>query len=428
MAGSPTAAEIAAAVAAAEIEKTATPLPKSESAQAAELAVPPVAPSSAPETPVAQVAPMAPPPIEKEIPAAPPVVPTPAAVGTPVSETVVPKTATEETPEERAVDVSKPAYKSPFGATPTTHPYTTSIYDDPAVAHIRTFKSDIADAVRTQNMSLARMAIKEDEQREEIAQEVKTSRRWSAFTIVAIVFFLAGGIGVLGYFYFETRAPSVVAPPQNAQITPLVAADEQGGIDTTALLSDTLRKKIRDELSSTKLRLGFIKDIYFVENTVRDDGTPGPARLLSADDLFAKLAIKNSDRLGRLLSNEFMFGIHSFNEQTAFLMLRFESYPGVAAELLSWEKTMRTDLLPILELPPSISTATSSAAALATTSLYTWDDEVIQNIDTRTLRDQSGSLVMLYSFLGSRDTALIATNEATFKEVLARYQNPRATH
>jgi len=53
-----------------------------------------------------------------------------------------------------------------------------------------------------------------------------------------------------------------------------------------------------------------------------------------------------------------------------------------------------------------------------------WNDEVVQNIDIRTLRNEDGDLIMLYSFLGSRNTLVLTEDIETFIEIKTRFQTP----
>ena len=84
------------------------------------------------------------------------------------------------------------------------------------------------------------------------------------------------------------------------------------------------------------------------------------------------------------------------------------------AALHEWEKNMAGDLYLILSGKP----------LRAQVRLGSFGDEIIKNIDTRVLRDADGQTLLIYSFLNSRDTIFITTNEATFNEVLTRFQTP----
>ena len=82
--------------------------------------------------------------------------------------------------------------------------------------------------------------------------------------------------------------------------------------------------------------------------------------------------------------------------------------------MLDWETSLALDLY-------SLTTGETLPVEL---SGKDWEDQVIQNTDTRVLKDASNQIRMLYSFMGTSDTLFIGTSEEAFVEVLTRLKNP----
>jgi hypothetical protein len=116
-------------------------------------------------------------------------------------------------------------------------------------------------------------------------------------------------------------------------------------------------------------------------------------------------------KLLRTIQQESALGVHSQSGNQAFLVLRVDSYEQAFSGMLEWENTLGSDLVPLFN----------------TQSLQTgFIDKIIENHDARVLEDQSGTIVLLWTFL-DRNTLVITTNNATLHEIISRVQNAPTT-
>ena len=120
----------------------------------------------------------------------------------------------------------------------------------------------------------------------------------------------------------------------------------------------------------------------------------------------------------RSLGPKFMLGVHVFNGNSSFLILKTDFYENAFLGLLKWENEMPEDLLPPL------------GVKLTNENRYLLDvgfrDITIKNIDSRAILDQSGKAILIYS-IPNKDTIVITTGEDTLSEVVNRLNAPQPT-
>ena len=280
---------------------------------------------------------------------------------------------------------------------------------------MRTYRSDAQRAVTDHNITLTTVVMKEEEKRRAESEKVVASgSRTNMFAVVLALILLIGGAGIFGYFFFLREKPNTPGqvPSQTTLPEPLLFSDTQTILDVTGLEARSIRFRL-DTIIDENLRIGTLKNVVLTET--RPFGSADRITLVNAEDVFGKFGLTVPERLPRLFNPQFMLGIHSFKRNSAFMMFNFENYQAVFSELLSWEKTMPSEVYSLLagENPPAdIKTAV-------------WEDEVIQNIDTRVLRNATGTPYILYSFLGTRNTLVLTTSVDTLNEVRTRVQTPR---
>lgn len=283
------------------------------------------------------------------------------------------------------------------------------------ISPLRTLRGDVTSAVAQHNITLAGISIKEDSRRRiEAEQVVKKSYAGKLLGLLALLLFLGGG-GALGYVLYVKKTPEEKII-KRAEDTSLIFAESSTQIDTTKLSPEALREKIKNHLTTTNLRVGTIEDIVFTRRVENEKETHYV--LLTAIEFLDALGADKDDHLGRFINPEFMYGVYSFKDFSAFLMLRTNFYQSVFAEMLAWEPRLARDLGFLVTDKPFE----------GETLLRQWEDQVIENIDVRVLKDANGEVVMLWSFLGTRDTLLIAKSVDTFKEVVTREKTPRQVY
>jgi hypothetical protein len=109
-----------------------------------------------------------------------------------------------------------------------------------------------------------------------------------------------------------------------------------------------------------------------------------------------------------------MFGVFTYRTTGGFVIVRTDSYQNGFAEMLNWEKRLSEDLYTLISVEPLPESLKGRA----------WSDAVSNNTDLRVLKDEMGNIKMLYSFMGTTDTIIIASHEEVFAEVLNRFKTP----
>ena len=219
---------------------------------------------------------------------------------------------------------------------------------------------------------------------------------------------IAGGVALLalalGVLYFVlTRDTSV--PAQEQARAPYVYVD---GSTPVAVPSSTPRAALMEQLveaqKCVKLPLGLIARLEVVEPSVTDE----QAREWDAQTFLQRVAPRVPQELLRTLELRFLLGVHSFDLNQPFLIIKTDSFETAFSALLRWEETLYADLQPLFARVPG---GVASAPAFA--------DLIVENRDTRAVVDAEGRILLLWALL-DRSTILITTNEYTLREVVRR--------
>ena len=318
------------------------------------------------------------------------------------------------------------------------------------VKPLQTYQGDIESLVGEKQVSVVSIAAAEAERRgmQPIEQAAASQGRpWLKKTLIVAVGILllaaAGGIG----FYIYVRSQPV---PLSEQVpAPFMFVDET---QTTVLQPADARREIMNALVSAKsnvsLSLGLVGRIQIAKPTALNDGTLSE---VAAPEFLQALAPNIPTQLVRTLEPQMLLGVHSYDENQAFMLLQADSYETAYSGMLAWEANMRGDLSPLFTrtpavrtLPPPIvsyvpapvatTTASSSIVATSTQGVAAsssepavpavffqgnFIDQIVENRDARVILNQDGDILLLWTFL-DRSIIVIATNEATLREIVSR--------
>ena len=219
----------------------------------------------------------------------------------------------------------------------------------------------------------------------------------------------AGGVWLWSFF----NSPEEKNTPEAHFAKSFITTDTAVELDVSSKSTDIARTVLATKVKNELLRIGLIARLDIYQTQTDSEGLPQKNNF-TASQFLRTFGLLPPISLPRFLEENFLFGLHSFKENSGFLMFKTTSFQSAFAALLEWEKNMAGDLYLILSGKP----------LRAQVRLGSFGDEIIKNIDTRVLRDADGQTLLIYSFLNSRDTIFITTNEATFNEVLTRFQTP----
>jgi|TARA_Y100000310_G_scaffold344730_1_gene459111 hypothetical protein len=275
---------------------------------------------------------------------------------------------------------------------------------------LRTYKSDVARAVKKGQESFVSIAAAESKRKERKPHKghVPEKPRTRLFLYaLAVLLVVLGVVSVLFvYFTKEDKTPQGIGT-----VPSLIFADLQTGIDVTDISGRALTENLEREVKNSALPLGNVEHLYLTKK--HEAGI----ELVQTQELFNLLNTNIPSPLLRSLEPEFMIGTHVFDGNQPFVILKTRFYENAFAGMLAWEDILQEDLEPLFGNASrfTISTATRS---------FGFVDRVVRNNDVRTLSNEAGEVVLLYAFPDQK-TIIITTNENTFAEILTRMKTSR---
>jgi hypothetical protein len=313
--------------------------------------------------------------------------------------------------------------------------------DQPLVRPLQTYQGDIESLVGEKQVSVVSIAAAEAQRRGLKPLEAgqaplnQEGRPWlrKALIILAGIALLAGAGGI-GFYIYARSQPVPLAQQSPA---PFISVDDT---QTVVLQPGDLRSDIMNALAAKKagvsLSLGLVARIQIARPGPLNDGTLVE---VSAPEFLQTLAPSTPAQLVRTLEPQMLLGIHSFDENQAFMILKADSYETAYSGMLAWEESIRLDLMPLFARTPAVrplpvpapiiqtgtTTASSTPGAVATEAppapffQGNFIDQIVENHDARVLLNQNGDILLLWTFL-DRSTIVITTNEATLREVISR--------
>ncbi|MEK7134163.1 MAG: hypothetical protein AAB819_00330 [Patescibacteria group bacterium] len=277
---------------------------------------------------------------------------------------------------------------------------------------IRTFSSDLAETLKTQKTSIVQMILAEHEKKRTIAESVSPKNPRNVVTIVLSAILGIGGILTIGFSVWRYNAnEEKTAPILALEMAPsLVFAEIKKGVDITDFTKEQVVRAAAAEVAATSARLDFIAQIYFTRiilGRAAPNEIPVPVAV-TAPDFFRMVSPDMPVSLIRALSPDFFFGVHVFNGNQPFMILRTDYFESAFAGMLKWENAMAREVLPLFGIQITREASTRS-----------FEDLVIRNRDIRALRNEQGDIVLLYLFR-DKNTIIIATADETAREVVDR--------
>ncbi len=272
--------------------------------------------------------------------------------------------------------------------------------NDLSLPPIRTYQSDVADAIKRNNTSMIQIALAEAKKKERDLNSPEYSSKKNVALLVGGILFLLLGLGVGGFFALRST-------PKPVEVTteiPIILTDSEKEIDITDLTRNEIVTIIQGEKTKQAGIVGRIeteKIVYEIEPSTRAN--------VRASDFMESLGTQIPQELARSFGDKFVFGFHSLQKKEPFLILKTNSYQNTFAGMLEWESNMVYDLQGIF-LNTTLQTSSNKE---------NFNDEVLANKDARVVRDEDGKIIFLYAFI-DKETLLITTNTLSVKEISER--------
>lgn len=319
---------------------------------------------------------------------------------------------------------------------------------------LQTYKSDIESLVAQGGVSEVAIAAAEAARKDKergMVEEPKPPKppfawkKW-AFVTGGVVLGVGGTVLVAGVLL----RPTTVPVEQRDAHTAIIYVDDARVVAVAPPRHEAMNALVAAR-DTSNLAVGLLERVYITRAPAQENATIYPIQ-----DLLTLFAANIPVELLRTLKPEYLLGIHSYDSNQPFLLLRPDSYDVAYSGMLRWEVSMRADLAPLFNRKPPVrinpepvqptapaapvatttasstptatSTATTSSSVQATvpepepvTAIINtgFVDRIIENRDVRAIVAPDGELLLLWTFI-DRGTLLIATNETTLREVVAR--------
>lgn len=281
----------------------------------------------------------------------------------------------------------------------------------PKIENLQTYSSDMADAVRENEMSVIKVALAEKakQEREAAFKKAEGTPVQKIMLVLGGIILIVGGLATAYFLYIKHQA--VVKPVVSTTpiVVSLISTDTQVYLDASQAHTASDVAAIIKAPLSTSLNPRSVQGIYLTQ--------PG-ATVATELPLSGLLSILNLSAPGtfiRSLTDNYMLGSYQPADATQkpnlFVLLETKDYNQTYASMLAWEPTMLQDMAPIFGIDVS-----GDKSSLLSAS---FKDTLIDNNDARVLYDADGREILYYMFL-NKTTFIIADNKETIREVSTR--------
>ncbi|HUC88850.1 MAG TPA: hypothetical protein VMR49_02360 [Candidatus Paceibacterota bacterium] len=272
---------------------------------------------------------------------------------------------------------------------------------------LRTYSSDMADAVRNNEMSVIKIAMAEQKRHEmeKVYEEEKKISTSKILMIIGGLILIVSSIAGLYFIFQKKNADNAV---QQAIIKPnaLISYDDQSYIDVTNVSSGAnLVNLIKSEAAKPE-KQGAIKSLFLTANA------NGSTALIKLRDFLSLMGVTASSSLIDSFSDRYMIGTYTpADKPHLFLLFEIKDYNQAYAGMLAWERSLLSDMFLLFQIDIS-----GSNSGLLNAS---WKDIIINNKDARVLYDQNNNPLLYYIFI-DKNNFVIADSQDTIKEIISR--------
>jgi len=299
---------------------------------------------------------------------------------------------------------------------------------DPSVQHQRetvtalhTLKDDLQNVVRTNKISLVRASALEQNKKRVDKNSTpinpaaaQRARRTFTFVFFAVLLVALGSAALFGVF--AVMQNKAVTPA--AQYPSIIFAEQTLTLPIDHTDSTTLKGTLAQARTQGGAPLGSITHIIPTITSTAADGTTHTT-IATLTQFFTALGLNPPDGLLRGLGDDFFFGVHTVDTNAPVFVIPVTSYDLAFSGMLAWEPHMNQELAPVFTSVPAL-----IAGPDGLPTARTFVDTLMLNYDVRALKDDSGNIVLYYSFPTPK-ILIIAENPHTFTEILSRLQAQR---
>ncbi len=292
-----------------------------------------------------------------------------------------------------------------------------NMFAAPKEAVIHTLKYDVQDLVKKKKVSMIRAVALESDKTanaQTINRPIELNRKQSnvGVYVLSTLFFILGMVAIGAVIYAQGKRAEQEQAESNQLLSQntIVFYEHQQQFDITDLQPYELKgglAQLREKLSAT------LGSFTLVQMTLRPyDVETGQyyTRYATLQDIVNTMKPRLPKQLSAILYPEYMFAVHTTEENTPVIFLVADAYDSAFAGMLAWEPSLAQDLAPFFP--------NRGATALNANSSK-FEDMAVDNIDARVLRAPNKKVRILYAVL-EKNVIVITNNIYTLKEAAAR--------
>lgn len=288
----------------------------------------------------------------------------------------------------------------------------------PELAKGRTFSTDIFSNLGATGTSEAKLALQAKEQELSKSSRATAATRKKTRLSLAVwllgLAFLAGSLVVAygAYHVYSKRLAGVKAE----MVVPLVFAEDQRVIAIDGLTPDEIMSALATAWRGVPSRESLI-DIYFTTTTSTEDGRK-ITEVLPVIDFLAQANLGLPADFVHFLEPKFMTAVYDApgQNQSHIFIFTTRSFEHTF-DILLREGSLITHALFGKLAPPENTFAIR---------FQPFEDQIINNLDTRVIKNSAGEVIALYAFLDRKTLVFTESPEAFFK-VQSAYERGKAT-
>jgi hypothetical protein len=282
---------------------------------------------------------------------------------------------------------------------------------------IRTYRSDAEQTIKTGHISSINIAIAESnkilrnsQNKQEVESEKKKIAINKTFVIISLIF-IFGGILSVGIPYLLVNKKDTIKTTSEKDISKsIITPDLVEKININDLNLNRVSTTLKERVDQSSTKLGQVKNIYLT------DGQDITEQVISSTKFLSLIKANVPEEIERTIKPQYMFGMHNFDGNQRFLILKTGSYDLTFAGMLSWENDLWQDLKEIFSLKSDTESEQTTSVGI---EIKKFQDAVFNNKDCRIVKNTAGEIVFLYSVV-DKNTVVITTNVNTLREMISR--------
>jgi len=282
---------------------------------------------------------------------------------------------------------------------------------------IRTYRSDAEQTIKTGHISSINIAIaesnkilRESENKQEIKLEKKKIKINKTLMIVSLLFIVGGVLSVVIPYLLVNKKDIVKTTSEKDISKSIITPDLVEKININDLNLNRVSTTLKERVDQSSTKLGQVKNIYLT------DGQDITEQIISSTKFLSLIKANIPEEIERTIKNQYMFGMHNFDGNQRFLILKTSSYDLTFAGMLSWENDLWQDFKEIFSLKSDTESEQTESVGI---EVKKFQDAVFNNKDCRIVKNSAGEIVFMYSIV-DKNTIVITTNVNTLREIISR--------